>query len=758
MASLSRPNPEKEKQISSSMKVDKAKKVTDKAVGDDPGQWAIDDFIRDYVVKNGCGQNKNLDFSNSKKEYTDGRTRYLSQSLFQRELLNGEKISRPWLVYSASKGTVFCVACLLFASDCAFNGKDGFNDWKHAGFLVAKHENSRKHKECICIMEERGNTDNRIDKDLIAQADAEMSYWKDVLRRVFAATKALASRGLSFRGSDEKFGSPNNGNFLMLLEFLAEFDPFLADHIRRFGNKGSGTTSYLSKTIYEEFIQLIAEKILSIIIQEVKTAKYYAIIVDSTPDISHIDQLSFIIRYVKSDGTPVERFLLFIENPGHKSEELMDALISTLESFELNIIDCRSQSYDNARNVSGVYSGLQARLKEINSLAIYAPCSAHSLNLVGVHAVESCPEAASFFNTVQILYNFFAASTHRWEILQSLYGKAIKVKSLSATRWSARYEAVKVLNRHFEEIVGALITIEEDVLENAITRQEAKGIRIQLERLETAFMQILWHFLLSRFNAVSCQLQKVDISITEVIDHYHGLMKIVADTRHEFEAYEKQALEISENQEYAMNTTRKRKRKLQSDETRAGEVEFSGRDSFRVKTFYVILDNLVSELQKRCSAYEELHENFSVITEFGSLNSDEIRERARKLRTIYVSDLESSLDDEFIHFHAYCSQKKMETNSPLEILKILRDKQLYTVYPNVEIAYRMFITIAVTNCSAERSFSCLKRVKNYLRSTMTGNRLNSLALLNIESDILRSLDGEDLIADFAKRKLRRVFI
>ena len=62
------------------------------------------------------------------------------------------------------------------------------------------------------------------------------------------------------------------------------FYPILKKPIRKFGNKGSGSTSYISKTIYEEFIQLLAQKVSVIIVQEIKSAKFYAIMVDSTPD------------------------------------------------------------------------------------------------------------------------------------------------------------------------------------------------------------------------------------------------------------------------------------------------------------------------------------------------------------------------------------------------------------------------------------------------------------------------------------------
>ena len=62
-----------------------------------------------------------------------------------------------------------------------------------------------------------------------------------------------------------------------------------------------------------------------------------------------------------------------------------------------------------------------------------------------------------------------------------------------------------------------------------------------------------------------------------------------------------------------------------------------------------------------------IHEKFSVITEFGDLNHREIRVRSKRLRNVYFSDLEFSLDDEFVHFHAYCTKKMMERNSHLPI-------------------------------------------------------------------------------------------
>ncbi|VAH99507.1 unnamed protein product [Triticum turgidum subsp. durum] len=73
---------------------------------------------------------------------------------------------------------------------------------------------------------------------------------------------------------------------------------------------------------------------------------------------------------------------------------------------------------------------------------------------------------------------------------------------------------------------------------------------------------------------------------------------------------------------------------------------------------------------------------------------------------------------------------------PIDILNFL--KRL-NCFPNATIAYRILLTIPVTVASAERSFSKLKLLKSYLRSTMTQERLSELALIAIENDILENV-------------------
>jgi len=90
--------------------------------------------------------------------------------------------------------------------------------------------------------------------------------------------------------------------------------------------------------------------------------------------------------------------------------------------------------------------------------------------------------------------------------------------------------------------------------------------------------------------------------------------------------------------------------------------------------------------------------------------------------------------------------------SAMEIFEHVRDVDCY---PNIFIAYRILFTVPVTVASAERSFSKLKLLKNYLRSTMPQERLNGLATLCIEKKLLDEIDINSIINDFASRNVRR---
>ena len=61
----------------------------------------------------------------------------------------------------------------------------------------------------------------------------------------------------------------------------------------------------------------MAKKVHAVIVDKIKSSGYFSISVDSKPDLSHIDQLSVILRYLK-DRQTTQHFLTFFELRGNK--------------------------------------------------------------------------------------------------------------------------------------------------------------------------------------------------------------------------------------------------------------------------------------------------------------------------------------------------------------------------------------------------------------------------------------------------------
>ena len=89
------------------------------------------------------------------------------------------------------------------------------------------------------------------------------------------------------------------------------------------------------------------------------------------------------------------------------------------------------------------------------------------------------------------------------------------------------------------------------------------------------------------------------------------------------------------------------------------------------------------------------------------------------------------------------------------MLKLVVDFNMATSVPEVTAACALFLTLPVTMASAERSFSKLKLIKAYLRSTMAQERLDGLSLLAIERESAQKIDLDSIVDKFAKANARR---
>ncbi|CAH1099417.1 unnamed protein product [Psylliodes chrysocephalus] len=121
---------------------------------------------------------------------------------------------------------------------------------------------------------------------------------------------------------------------------------------------------------------------------------------------------------------------------------------------------------------------------------------------------------------------------------------------------------------------------------------------------------------------------------------------------------------------------------------------------------------------------------------------------------IDASDLYEEIKTLKIYFES-TSTSEGSQQYPKFILEFIFQSQLLSTFPNISIALKLLLTLPVSVASGEISFSKLKIIKNYLRSTMLQDRLNDLSIIAIENDIMDSLYLEELIKDFSAKKARK---
>jgi hypothetical protein len=127
------------------------------------------------------------------------------------------------------------------------------------------------------------------------------------------------------------------------------------------------------------------------------------------------------------------------------------------------------------------------------------------------------------------------------------------------------------------------------------------------------------------------------------------------------------------------------------------------------------------------------------------------------LQKQYSSDLTESFPMQLVIFVSSLRSEitKLSTVQELARLLIVDYTGMASSFTDVVTALLLFLTLPVTVASAERSFSKLRLIKNYLRSTMAQERLRNLSLLSIEANAAETMDTDQVIDEFANAKARR---
>ncbi|XP_065684395.1 uncharacterized protein LOC136096748 [Hydra vulgaris] len=206
---------------------------------------------------------------------------------------------------------------------------------------------------------------------------------------------------------------------------------------------------------------------------------------------------------------------------------------------------------------------------------------------------------------------------------------------------------------------------------------------------------------------------------------------------------------------------RLRRRKKQFAYEAEDEPVQDPKQNFKVNFFFAILDTAIRSVEERFEQMRTIESVFGFLYHIHGLQSktsQEILECCMKLesalqhgdnRDLVASDLCGELQ-------SIAQQLCEETKSPQDVFRFILCQNLEDSLPNLCIALRILLTLPVSVASGERSFSKLKLIKTYIRSSMCQDRLVGLATLSIEHELADKLDLKDLVIDFAQKKARKV--
>ncbi|KAL4121745.1 hypothetical protein QTP88_014196 [Uroleucon formosanum] len=184
-------------------------------------------------------------------------------------------------------------------------------------------------------------------------------------------------------------------------------------------------------------------------------------------------------------------------------------------------------------------------------------------------------------------------------------------------------------------------------------------------------------------------------------------------------------------------------------------------DNFKVNVFYPVIDTTLMQLRERFKGMQMVCEDFSILIPQTLVEMSEkmLIKSAYDFIIKYKDDISSDFTREIISLKAYLSSTYQENSLKKMTVQHLGDiiikDDLTSIFPDVFTGIIIFMTIPVTSASAERSFSKLKLIKNYLRNSIGQDRLSNIAILNIERLQAENINVDKIIEDFANLKARK---
>ncbi|KAL4120303.1 hypothetical protein QTP88_013020 [Uroleucon formosanum] len=609
--------------------------------------------------------------------------------IFYKELPNGKIVQRKWISYCIETECLYCSNCMAIAY-----GKPVSYGEKESKFISGYKSDIKMQK---CLYRDIVNHENSIFHQNSSCTAVRFQLNKDiekVLERLIDIVIFIGLQRIPYRGKYEaayalRHVKENHGSFLELVMLIAKYDTILNQHVNK-----------------------------SITLSEKAKSK-------------------------KGRGSLIT-FIGIV---------LFNLLKEELQKLRLMLNDIVACSFDGAANMKGIYNGLQAHLKSVNSNIVYTHCMGHVLNLVRVTVV------GTNINLAEDLFDSHKRM-ETWTSITSVkhtgHDKLYKLQKIGATRWWSKDKALRIV-----------MDLQLNILE---TNKE----------VENAIFATLLTFLTTvchgNFNTQSKFIAKSLITTTPVSIYLQTKTINYLQAWNMIAALKKE-IEKKRTDEYVLNLYEKCQyfcKKINNhfceEDLINIEVDFPIKHTIKnsIESRFMKNENLLKDLNwldpRSFTVFNNIKISpesiLSTLCKMSGLNHVVIVEELKQFSSQYekfipqiskyatiATDCDSKKrfsndeDNDEISKTVYCNKCSKCIHCAFLIVRELSRQS------NLFVIYKFALLLPSTQTTCERVFSKLKCIKTKLRSTLHQNHLSPLILMAIENNIV--LDTQNLIETIA---------
>ena len=645
----------------------------------------------------------------------------------------------PWLTCSISKKSLFWT-------------KHGYSDMKHLSRGIKLHNKNSNHLTACLKLEMFGKVNIGVQLDdgyrlSVRRHNQEVDRNRYILSRIIDCINFCGKFELALRGHDESPESNNAGIFRGLIDFVAVLDGIIAEHLDN-ATVFKGT----SKTIQNELLECMYQVYLEQVATEIESAKFIGIQADETTDVSCKGQVVVIIRYTL-EGEVKERFICFEETKEKDANTLTKILTNILSRY--NVKDkLVAQTYDGAATMKGRINGVQAQVRQEYPHAHFTHCYAHQLNLIMQQAcAKQIRHCKVFFANLSAFPVFFSSSPKRSSALKEFC--SAKVPRAAATRWNFNSRTVNAIYENRDALLECLTAIchglsEEEQDREDLTKfewdnatiNEAAGLIKWLTDEEFLFFLKFFHQVLSHVDILYAVFQKREISVDEVNKQVKSFTEQIAKARSNIDSLITSA---GLNESPSGESVAKRRR-IDVQVLKGVCKEACDIMLVQVSDRFSSIGNLIPLQLVDPNLFPNHAAEFP---------HDKIAQVSLYYPMIQTEKLRTELN------LLYTRKEFHGAKSSSHLLQFMIENNLSELtFSEVCKLLDISLTTPLASAESERGFSTLNRIKTFLRNTMTNERLNALAALSIQKDLIRDLPNfnQRVIDKFAASKDRRIHL